>query len=581
MKKTEKIVFACLLLFLLLPNLVGLFVAQDLTSIGQRVIYLLTSLSFYGIGLCIWRKRTFFYVASAGLLFSAIELVHLIINQATTSLLFVFTIIKSERQEFCELLGTYWLVALLFCVLWAVYYYLNHTFITPRYLLPSRTWRYALLGVQVAFLIACVVGLKLRPKFRNEFAWQDADTRTAAWVGAEKACPVNFVLVTYHLCDMAYEIRRQNERLRYFTFDAQYTDNQNAAPLIVFLIGETSRYDHWQINGYCRETSPRLMKRNIVSFDSCFTVANLTTVSVPFMLSRATPDNQSLYLEEKSVVDAFHEAGYQTTWIADQSFNNHFLLRIAESCDNTHYVTARKGEQLLDTMLLEPLRTLLDRGGGSCSDGKQFVVIHSLGCHYKYSERYPDDFQRFIPDMKGMNIRVLVPDFDSIAQGVRLSEKENSPALVRNVKKVLVNSYDNAILYTDYMIDRTISLLEQTGRPALLLYVSDHGENLMDDERHMLLHGTYAGSIYEYHVPLFVWMSDGYKALYPEKAEAVQGNTRKVMTTMNIFHSLLCLGNISMPNLCNDWSIDNPGMRSKDTVFTIDANMNSIPLEYK
>ena len=129
MKKTEKIVFACLLLFLLLPNLVGLSVAQDLTSIGQRVIYLLTSLSFYGIGLCIWRKRTFFYVASAGLLFSAIELVHLIINQATTSLLFVFTIIKSERQEFCELLGTYWLVALLFCVLWAVYYYLNHTFI--------------------------------------------------------------------------------------------------------------------------------------------------------------------------------------------------------------------------------------------------------------------------------------------------------------------------------------------------------------------------------------------------------------------------------------------------------------------
>ena len=103
----------------------------------------------------------------------------------------------------------------------------------------------------------------------------------------------------------------------------------------------------------------------------------------------------------------------------------------------------------------------------------------------------------------------------------------------------------------------------------------------MEDELHMLLHGTYEGSIYEYHVPLFVWMSDGYKALYPEKAEAVQGNTRKVMTTMNIFHSLLCLGNISMPNLCNDWSIDNPGMRSKDTVFTIDANMNSIPLEYK
>lgn len=581
MKKTEKIVFACLLLFLLLPNLVGLFVAQDLTSIGQRIIYLLTSLSFYGIGLCLWRRRTFFYIASAGLLFSAIELVHLIINQATTSLLFVFTIIKSEKREFLELCSTYWPVAIVFFALWGLYFYLNHTFIRREYLFPRRRWRYGLLAVQVAFLVACVIGLKLRPKFQNEFAWQDRDSRTAAWVGAEKACPVNFVLVTYHLCDMAYEIRSQNDRLRSFSFGAQYTGNQDIAPLIVLLIGETSRYDHWQINGYCRPTSPRLMERDIISFDSCFTVANLTTVSVPFMLSRATPDNQSLYMEEKSVVEAFAEAGYQTTWIADQSFNNHFLLRIAESCGNTHYVTARKGEQLLDTMLLEPLRMLLDRGGGSRSDGKQFVVMHSLGCHYKYSERYPDEFQRFCPDMKGMSIRALMPDFDSIAHGVRFNTEDNSPALMRNVKKVLVNSYDNAILYTDYLIDSTISLLEQTGRPALLLYISDHGENLMDDERHMLLHGTYAGSIYEYHVPLFVWMSDEYKNLYPEKAEAMQGNTHKVLTTMNIFHSLLCLGNIGMPNLCDAWSIDTPDMRSKDTIFTIDANMDAVLLNYK
>ena len=581
MQKTEKIVFASLLLFLLLPNLVGVCVAQDLKSIGQRIIYLLTSLSFYGIGLCLWKRRTFFYVASAGLLFSAIELVHLIINQATTSLLFVFTIIKSEKQEFLELCSTYWPLLFVFITLWAVYYYLNRTFIRQAYLFEHKPLRYVLLGVQVAFLVVCAVGLKLRPKFRNEFAWQDADIRTAAWVGAEKACPVNFVLVVYHLCDMAYKIQCQNERLRDFTFGAEMRETDACAPIIVLMIGETSRYDHWQVNGYCRETSPRLMARGIISFDSCFTVANLTTVSVPFMLSRATPDNQALYTEEKSVVDAFHEAGYQTTWIADQSFNNHFLLRIAESCDNTHYVAARKNEQLLDTMLLAPLRTLLTGGGQFSSAKKQFVVLHSLGCHFKYSERYPDEFQKFTPDMKGMNIHVLMPDFDSIAQGVRLNDKANSPALVRNVKKVLVNSYDNAILYTDYVIDSVIQMLEDTQRPALLLYVSDHGENLMDDERHMLLHGTYAGSIYEYHVPLFVWMSDAYKARYPDKADAIQQNVHKKMTTMNLFHSLLNLGNIYIPDMDCYQCIDNPDMVSKDTIYTIDANMHVVPLQYR
>ncbi|MGN1247341.1 MAG: hypothetical protein ACI4UO_02000, partial [Paludibacteraceae bacterium] len=208
MARREKIVFVCLLVFLLLPNIVGVFLAQDLQTMGQRAIYMLTSISIYGFGLCIWRRRTFFYVASAGLLFSAIELVHLIINQATTSLLFVFTIIKSEKGEFVELLSTYWPVIIVFFALWGGYFYLNHRFIEKEYLWdpprpslqehpknqrffgdPAREgeeyssakshsakkgkiMRYSFAGVFGAFLITCVVGLKLRPKFQNEFTFR-------------------------------------------------------------------------------------------------------------------------------------------------------------------------------------------------------------------------------------------------------------------------------------------------------------------------------------------------------------------------------------------------------------------------
>ena len=257
MQRREKIVFVCLLVFLLLPNIVGVFLAQDLQTMGQRAIYMLTSISIYGLGLCIWRRRTFFYVASAGLLFSAIEFVHLIINQATTSLLFVFTIIKSEKGEFLELLSTYWPIVIVFFALWGVYFYLNHRFIEKEYIevparpspqehpknhrffgdparegedsAPTKSYsakkgrivRYVMAGVFGAFLIACVVGLKLRPKFQNEFTFRGDDIRTAAWVGAEKVCPINFVLVSYHLLDMALEIRRQNEALRYFTFGVE------------------------------------------------------------------------------------------------------------------------------------------------------------------------------------------------------------------------------------------------------------------------------------------------------------------------------------------------------------------------
>lgn len=572
MKKSEIIAFVGLLLFLLLPSLMGVVMAQDLLTIGQRFVYLISALSLCGAGLCVFRRRTFFYVASATFLFSAIEIIHLIINHATTSLLFVFTVIKSEKGEFLELCSTYWFVAIIFFALWGVYFYLVHRFIEQEYLAP-RKWRMVVLGVIVAFFATDIVALKLRPKLRNEFSIRNIDLRTAAWVGAEKVCPVNMVLALYHIGDMAYDIHEQSEQLENFSFGIpRVADNDST--IVLFLIGETSRYDHWQINGYERETSPRLRMRHgqIVSFDSCFSVANLTTVSVPLMLSRATPQTQEVYAKEKSVVDAFHEAGYTTAWIADQSFNNHFLQRIAAYCTYTDYVTPHsENEVFVDTVLLEPLRSVLAE-----RDGHQMIVLHSLGCHFKYSSRYPDDFQIFTPDMKGMSMRDIFSNMDvDDAGGVSWSNlgAENIAAF-RNLKAIAVNSYDNAIRFTDYFIDRVISELEQMGRPAVLVYVGDHGENLLDDERNMFMHGTFSGSFYEYHVPLFVWTSERYRRLHPETVAALGENRGKKLSTMYLFHSLLDLGGVDYANIDSTRCIGRQSMQAAPVVYGLDANMH-------
>lgn len=580
MSRQERVVFACLFCFLLLPNLVGTFVAQDLLTIGQRIIYLITSIAIYSFGLCLFRRRTFLYVASLGFLLSGIELVHLIINHATTSLLFVFTIIKSEKGEFLELLSTYWFVLAIFFVLWGLYYFLAHRYVQQEYIAPLRK-RMWILGAVVLFLTTSVVCLTLRPKFWNMFNLRGQDMRTAAWVGTEKACPVNMFLSVYQIVDLAQRISDQKDELADFRFDAQYEPanpkkvEQNQ-PIVLFLIGETSRYDHWGLNGYERETSPCLAARDsmeIVSFDSVFSVANLTTVSVPFILSRATPRDRELYLHEASVVDAFHEAGYRTAWIADQSFNNHFLMRIAENCDYSKYVTDPGTETFVDTVLLAPLRTQL-----TTPDTPQFIALHSLGCHFKYSARYPEEFQIFTPDMSGMDMQAL---FDkagrSNEEGLARLKPENITAY-RNLKAILTNSYDNAIRFTDYFIDRVIRELEQTGRPAVLVYVGDHGENLLDDENHMFLHGTYAGSYYEYHVPLFVWTSEQYRKLYPQKIAALQENRHKLTSTMCIFYSLLDLGEVALPEMNRSLILSDTCMQAMDTVWGLDANLQPFAL---
>lgn len=575
LKKSEIIIFVCLSLFLLLPSLLGVFMAQDLLTVGQHCIYLITSLMVYALGLCVFRRRTFFYVASASFLFSAIEIVHLIMNHATTSLLFVFTVIKSEPREFKELCTTYWFVALIFFVLWGVYFYLNHRLIAREYIAP-RKWRMIALCIILLFFATDIIALKLRPKLHNEFSVRNIDLRTAAWVGSEKVCPLNILLACYHLSAMAYDIQQQNKLLDDFSFGIPRMQG-NDSTIVVLLIGETSRYDHWSVNGYERATSPRLAARGrqIVSFDSCYSIANLTTVSVPFMLSRATPQTQEVYMHEKSVVDAFQEAGYETAWIADQSFNNHFLHRISSHCDYTAYIPPSEAPVFVDTVLLAPLREVL-----SANHQRQMIVLHSLGCHFKYSERYPDDFQVFTPDMKGMSLRDLLVNVD-IADDGKVSWRNLRPeniAAFRNMKAILINSYDNAIHFTDYFIDCVLYELEQTGRSAVLVYVGDHGENLLDDERNMFLHGTFSGSYYEYHVPLFIWTSEAYRRQHPDRVAAIQANRHKKLSTMYLFHSLLDLGDVPYSLIDSTRCIDRTAMQAASVVYGLDANMHAYPI---
>lgn len=569
MQKSERIVFSVLLLFILLPNLLGAVLAVDLLTLGQRILYLLAAIAIVGMGLCLFRRRTFCYVMSAGFLFSAIEIVHLLVNQATTSMLFIFTIVKSEKGEFLELLSTYWPVVILFFGIWWGYFYLVKHYIQNEWLLRRRYRLYGIVVI-IGFFMVSLVGLKLRPKFRNTFNFRALDMRTAAWVGVEKTSPINIVLDIYHLVKLNVQINQQKRALEDFRFGIPATADQKS-PLVVLLIGETSRYDHWQINGYQRETSPRLMQRRdeLVSFDSCYSVANLTTVSVPFILSRATPNDIYAYMREKSVVDAFHEAGYRTAWIADQSFNNEFLRRIAHGCDYERYVTDDGTHPtFVDTVLLAPLRHELAQTGAQ----SQMIVLHSLGCHFKYSSRYPDEYQIFTPDMKGIEVRHMLRQLDATDEGVLHDSKLNL-ALLNNLRTILVNSYDNAIRFTDYFIDAVIRELEKTGRDCILVYVGDHGENLLDDKRNMFLHGTFAGSQYEYHVPLLVWTSDGYRRHHTDKVDALRANQSKQMSTMYLFHSLLDLAGISYRDLQLNQCIARPEMQVSDIVYGLDANM--------
>ena len=553
---------AAMCAFLVSPTLLGLILASNISSADFRflantatgdviayLLYLIAGTACYAMGLALFRRRTFFYIATLTFVPAGIEIVHQILNGATTSLLFLYTCVIAEPGELWELFTSYWWVLGTAVAFWTSYLILNYKYVRNEYLVPDRRWRY---GIAAACLFYYILCGRMEP--------------------VRQSNPTDIFLETAEVIRLHRAIRNADETLQDFRFGAAYhaesASDEQDADLVLFLVGETSRYDHWQLNGYPRATSPRLMKRGgqIVTFDSCYSVSNLTAVSVPMMLSRATPATQQRLYMEKSLPEAFQEAGYRTAWIADQSFTNEQLLRISSACDVSYYFDAgnRLQRSFMDSVLLPPLARELQ----ACEGRKEMIVIHSLGCHFKYSARYPASFSVFTPDLKERDIRALIEDMD-ITGGRLIRDR----IVLNEIRELFVNSYDNAVLYTDWFIDAVIEQLERTGKRAILVYVGDHGENLLDDDRNMLLHGSFHGSSYEYHVPLFVWTSSQYREAYPGKVRAIEANRHKAFSTMHLFHSLLDMGHVRFPGWEAERSFCSDSCRAENPVIGLDANL--------
>jgi glucan phosphoethanolaminetransferase (alkaline phosphatase superfamily) len=364
-----------------------------------------------------------------------------------------------------------------------------------------------------------------------------------------KVFPLNIYIALGTIISDNNFIEKERAKLSGFSFGIQpKTDDEEE--IYVLIIGETARYGNFGINGYTRNTTPRLNNcSNLVSFDSIYSVSNLTAIQLPFMLTRATPHTPDVRYSEKSVVEAFGEAGFFTAWIANQSFGNQFLRRIAQSCAYNYYAQESTNEHpTYDMSLLSQAMPLLE----DKTSPKKFIVLHSEGCHFRYNNRYPETFAVFQP--------MLEENFS-----MRLMDRAH--------RSLILNTYDNAILYTDFFIFNTIETLKSQNSVAALFYISDHGENLFDDERNMILHGTFAGSEYEYHVPMFVWTSDKYKEKYPQKVAAMHENKAKLQSSEVVFHSLIDMADIQYEKLDTTHSVVNSAFTADSVIYGVDANL--------
>lgn len=322
-------------------------------------------------------------------------------------------------------------------------------------------------------------------------------------------------------------LARLSEKSREFTFHARQTPATPAPQTIVVVIGESSRYDRWGINGYQRDTTPLLkLESNLVSFSDVTTAVAATRLSVPVIVSRK-PAAQSLKagFSEKSFISAFREAGFKTYWLSNQMSFGEFdtpTSVFAKEADVTQFLNLGgfTNASNYDQVLFEPMQNaMLDPAP------KKLIVLHSLGNHWNYSHRHPKEYDKWQPSLFG----VSNPAYTNLKN-----------------KQALNNSYDNSILYTDWFLSQLISRLKDSEQISSLLYVSDHGQTLYDGNCKLAFHGH--NTQYEFHIPVFMWFSDRYQTQHPDKISQLHQHKDAKLSTENIFHSLLDMADIRYPD---------------------------------
>lgn len=284
--------------------------------------------------------------------------------------------------------------------------------------------------------------------------------------------------------------------------------DQSDIDTLVFVIGESSRPHNWSLFGYHKETTPNLARHTgIFKFNSMCTTAPYTSVAVPSLLSLEPIEDWDAIASKKSLVGIYRAAGYATYWLSSQEVDSFggIIPQIAAEAQHRQYF-----ERSYDGALIPEYERIIGQKGTQ----KQAIFVHIKGSHFEYSRRYPGEFAKFAP-----------------ASG--------------SAKDKMVAEYDNAVFYTDWLLGAFIERLKASNRKAVLVYVSDHGENLMDDSRGLLGHGM--GNEYDLAVSSFVWASGNISAPQSHKLATLKAREDQRISTASLPHTLLSLTGIAMP----------------------------------
>jgi len=284
-----------------------------------------------------------------------------------------------------------------------------------------------------------------------------------------------------------------------------------AARNILFIVDESVRGDFIDLN-MDQGTTPYLksMKGSIINFGIVSSAANCSASSNSIMRLGANPASMSGGKDIRANPTIWryaHQAGFQNIYIDGQSTGGTLQNNMDEA------------ERKLIDRFIQPGGPLEGRDMAAAGvltgllrePGRHFVYLNKYGAHFPYQSGYPQDKAVFSPHM---------------VENEELVDRER-----------MVNSYKNNIHWSVDAFFKKL-LPQMNSRDTLIIYTSDHGQNLLDDGIPVTHCRAHRPLSEEAEVPLFIFPPN--EKLSKEFQEAARLNHDRA-SSFQIFPTILQL----------------------------------------
>lgn len=282
------------------------------------------------------------------------------------------------------------------------------------------------------------------------------------------------------------------------TFNVEYERPAN----MILIIGESFSRSHSSLYGYNMPTNPRLgaLKDStmLFTFDSIEASDGRTSKALQLMLGLCTRidllNEDKKWYEYTTLIEVMHESGYDSYWYSNQERTGMYNAAgrvLAQSCNHVSF-SSNKGYSIFDEALVDSSYQTVHQ----MDSGYYFVIYHLMGSHFDYSSRYPKKFEFF---------------------------SENDYTNREKDQRKIVATYDNSILYNDYVVEQIINLFRH--KEAVIVYLPDHGQDMFESSPDYFMHGKHNDPVswsWGLRIPFMVYASPLYQKHYPDVIKRFQ-----------------------------------------------------------